>query len=83
MNDTQTGSELKMESSYRNSPGNYHLHHTMLARKFASSKYPKFYGTLGYFASVILLLVALLPHSGKFLSLLHKRANLCAKVKMI
>ena len=66
----------KMATSYRNSSAIYHIHHTMFTKKFASSKYPKFFGTLGYFTSTILLLVALLPHSGKFFIYLFTRYNI-------
>ena len=68
-----TGSEQIMDTDYRNSTGIYKLPPTMLTKTFAPTKNPKFYGTLGYLMSTILLLVALLPHSGKFLSLLYKR----------
>ena len=42
------------------------VHNNAMITKKTFGKYPKtFLGTLGYFTSTILLLIALLPHSGK------------------
>ena len=78
-----TGSVQTMDKNYRNSTGIYNLHPTMLTKPFVPTKQPKFYGTLGYLMSTILLLVALLPHSGKFLSLLYKRHNTIALLRLL
>ena len=54
------------------------VHNNAMITKKTFAKYPKtFLGTLGYFTSTILLLVALLPHSGKLIFLYQILISFC------